>query len=138
MCPRPAPTRAPPAATSRSIARERWTLCAASAKRSTRSAPYRARGWRARWTGLRAIATAVSSRRPLISATRCWRRPDPPMDALPLDFENVPAAPERNDAQELSLESWEGPPDLLLARALAQHVDHIGRHTCRQRAGNYM
>src|SRR3546814_6324884 len=72
--------------------------------RSTRSAPYRARGWRARWTGLRAIATAASSRRSLISATRCWRRPDSPMDALPLDFEIVPAAPERDDALQLRSE----------------------------------
>src|SRR3546814_18952052 len=92
--------------------------------RSTRSAPYRARGWRARWTGLRAIATAASSRRSLISATRCWRRPDSPMDALPLDFEIVPAAPERDDALQWSLESWVGPLDLLCSTARHQKV-HI-------------
>ena len=45
------------------------------------------------------------------------------MDALPLDFEIVPAAPERDDALQLSLESWEGPLDLLLALARNQKVD---------------
>src|SRR3546814_15195573 len=45
------------------------------------------------------------------------------MDALPLDFEIVPAAPERDDALQLSLESWEGPLDLLLSLARNQKVD---------------
>jgi segregation and condensation protein A len=45
------------------------------------------------------------------------------MDALPLDFEIVPAAPERDDALQLSLESWEGPLDLLLTLARSQKVD---------------
>ena len=45
------------------------------------------------------------------------------MDALPLDFEIVPAAPERDDALQLSLESWEGPLDLLLTLARNQKVD---------------
>src|SRR3546814_14974461 len=45
------------------------------------------------------------------------------MDALPLDFEIVPAAPERDDALQLSLESWEGPLDLLLSLARSQKVD---------------
>src|SRR3546814_11781410 len=103
--------------------------------RSTRSAPYRARGWRARWTGLRAIATAASSRRSLISATRCWRRPDSPMDALPLDFEIVPAAPERDDALPLSPESWEGPLDLLLSLARNPKGGHIGSAASRGPGG---
>jgi segregation and condensation protein A len=45
------------------------------------------------------------------------------VEALPLDFEIVPAAPEREDALQLSLESWEGPLDLLLALARSQKVD---------------
>ena len=45
------------------------------------------------------------------------------MEALPLDFEILPAAPERDDALQLSLESWEGPLDLLLALARSQKVD---------------
>ena len=45
------------------------------------------------------------------------------MDELPLDFEITPAAPERDDALQLSLESWEGPLDLLLALARNQKVD---------------
>ena len=45
------------------------------------------------------------------------------MDELALDFELVPAAPERDDALQLSLESWEGPLDLLLALARSQKVD---------------
>lgn len=45
------------------------------------------------------------------------------MDELPLDFEIAPAAPEREDALQLSLESWEGPLDLLLALARNQKVD---------------
>lgn len=43
------------------------------------------------------------------------------MDELPLDFETV--APERDDALQLSFESWEGPLDLLLALARSQKVD---------------
>ena len=45
------------------------------------------------------------------------------MEELPLDFEIVPAVPEREDALQLSLESWEGPLDLLLALARSQKVD---------------
>jgi segregation and condensation protein A len=39
------------------------------------------------------------------------------MDELALDFELTPAAPERDDALQLSLDGWEGPLDLLLALA---------------------
>ena len=40
------------------------------------------------------------------------------MDELPLDFELAPsAATEREDALQLSLDSWEGPLDLLLTLA---------------------
>lgn len=50
------------------------------------------------------------------------------MEELPLDFEIVPAAPERDDALQLSLQSWEGPLDLLLTLARCQKVDlKIGR-----------
>src|SRR3546814_3484561 len=45
------------------------------------------------------------------------------MDALPLDFEIVPAAPERDDALQLSLESWEGPLGLWRSLARNQKVD---------------
>lgn len=45
------------------------------------------------------------------------------MDELPLDFEVAPAAPESDDALQLSLESWEGPLDLLLTLARSQKVD---------------
>ncbi len=45
------------------------------------------------------------------------------MDELPLAFELAPAAPERDDALQLSLESWEGPLDLLLTLARSQKVD---------------
>ncbi len=45
------------------------------------------------------------------------------MDELPLAFELAPAAPEREDALQLSLESWEGPLDLLLTLARSQKVD---------------
>ncbi|WP_447762810.1 segregation and condensation protein A [Sphingopyxis panaciterrae] len=44
------------------------------------------------------------------------------MDELPLDFEVAPTA-ERDDALQLSLESWEGPLDLLLTLARSQKVD---------------
>src|SRR5690606_27707528 len=63
------------------------------------------------------------SQRSSISATRCSRSPEQAMEELPLDFEIVPAAPERDDAFQLSLESWEGPLDLLLALARNQKVD---------------
>lgn len=45
------------------------------------------------------------------------------MDELALDFDIASAAPERDDALQLSLESWEGPLDLLLALARSQKVD---------------
>ena len=46
------------------------------------------------------------------------------MDELPLDFELAPsAATEREDALQLSLDSWEGPLDLLLTLARGQKVD---------------
>ncbi|SKB46135.1 condensin subunit ScpA [Sphingopyxis flava] len=45
------------------------------------------------------------------------------MEELPLDFELAPQAAEREDALQLSLESWEGPLDLLLALARSQKVD---------------
>ncbi len=45
------------------------------------------------------------------------------MDDLPLDFEIAPAAPERDDAFQLTFESWEGPLDLLLTLARSQKVD---------------
>lgn len=46
------------------------------------------------------------------------------MEELPLDFELVPAAAaEREDALQLSLDSWEGPLDLLLTLARSQKVD---------------
>ncbi len=64
-----------------------------------------------------------SSRHLLTSATRCWPWPDRLMEALPLDFEVAPAAVEREDALQLSLESWEGPLDLLLTLARGQKVD---------------
>ena len=45
------------------------------------------------------------------------------MDELALDLAGVTTAPERDDALQLSLESWEGPLDLLLALARSQKVD---------------
>lgn len=45
------------------------------------------------------------------------------MEELPLDFEVAPSAVEREDALQLSLESWEGPLDLLLTLARGQKVD---------------
>ncbi|WP_428627122.1 segregation and condensation protein A [Sphingopyxis sp.] len=45
------------------------------------------------------------------------------MDELALEFESAPAASERDDALQLSLESWEGPLDLLLTLARSQKVD---------------
>jgi len=45
------------------------------------------------------------------------------MEELPLDFELAPRAAEREDALQLSLESWEGPLDLLLTLARSQKVD---------------
>ncbi|SNS33835.1 segregation and condensation protein A [Sphingopyxis indica] len=42
---------------------------------------------------------------------------------LPLDFEIAPAAAERDEALQISLESWEGPLDLLLTLARGQKVD---------------
>lgn len=44
------------------------------------------------------------------------------MEELPLAFDVAPAA-EREDALQLSLESWEGPLDLLLTLARSQKVD---------------
>ncbi|MDZ3831277.1 MAG: ScpA family protein [Sphingopyxis sp.] len=44
------------------------------------------------------------------------------MDELPLDFDLAPAA-EREDALQISLDSWEGPLDLLLTLARGQKVD---------------
>ena len=45
------------------------------------------------------------------------------MEELPLEYEVVPAAAEREDALQLNLESWEGPLDLLLTLARSQKVD---------------
>ena len=45
------------------------------------------------------------------------------MDELPIDFEIAPAVPERDDAFQLTFESWEGPLDLLLTLARSQKVD---------------
>ena len=45
------------------------------------------------------------------------------MDELALDFEVASTAPENDDALQLSLESWEGPLDLLLTLARSQKVD---------------
>ena len=46
------------------------------------------------------------------------------MEGLPLAFELAPAATgEREDALQLSLDSWEGPLDLLLTLARGQKVD---------------
>ena len=45
------------------------------------------------------------------------------MDELALDFEVTPTAPDHDDALQLSLESWEGPLDLLLTLARSQKVD---------------
>ena len=45
------------------------------------------------------------------------------MDELALDFEVAPTAPDHDDALQLSLESWEGPLDLLLTLARSQKVD---------------
>ncbi|UNK77925.1 segregation/condensation protein A [Sphingopyxis granuli] len=45
------------------------------------------------------------------------------MDELPLAYDVVPAATEREDALQLSLDSWEGPLDLLLTLARSQKVD---------------
>lgn len=45
------------------------------------------------------------------------------MDELPLEFDIAPAATEREDALQLSLDSWEGPLDLLLTLARSQKVD---------------
>lgn len=42
---------------------------------------------------------------------------------LPLDFDLAPAAAEREEALRISLESWEGPLDLLLTLARGQKVD---------------
>lgn len=42
---------------------------------------------------------------------------------LPLEFEVASAASEREDALQISLESWEGPLDLLLTLARSQKVD---------------
>jgi len=42
---------------------------------------------------------------------------------LPLDFDIAPAAAERDEALQISLESWEGPLDLLLTLARGQKVD---------------
>ena len=44
------------------------------------------------------------------------------MEELPLDYDVAPAA-EREDALQLSLDSWEGPLDLLLTLARSQKVD---------------
>jgi segregation and condensation protein A len=55
---------------------------------------------------------------------RCLRSPEILMEELPLDFELAPAAAaEREDALQLSLDSWEGPLDLLLTLARSQKVD---------------
>src|SRR3990167_9122520 len=91
--------------------------------RSIRSARCRGRASKVPWTGFRAAAAIGPLRRWSTSAMRCWRWPDAPMDEPPLDFEIAPAAPERDDALQLSLESWEGPLDLLLALARNQKVD---------------
>jgi segregation and condensation protein A len=45
------------------------------------------------------------------------------VDELPLAYDVVPAATEREDALQLSLDSWEGPLDLLLTLARSQKVD---------------
>ncbi|WP_422060923.1 segregation and condensation protein A [Sphingopyxis sp.] len=45
------------------------------------------------------------------------------MNELPLEFEMAPAVAEREDALQLSLDSWEGPLDLLLTLARSQKVD---------------
>lgn len=45
------------------------------------------------------------------------------MEELPLDLDLAPAAGEREDALQLSLDSWEGPLDLLLTLARSQKVD---------------
>lgn len=45
------------------------------------------------------------------------------MQELPLDFEIAPAATEREGTLQLSLNSWEGPLDLLLTLARSQKVD---------------
>ncbi|MGB3318225.1 MAG: ScpA family protein, partial [Sphingopyxis granuli] len=42
---------------------------------------------------------------------------------MPLAYDVVPAATEREDALQLSLDSWEGPLDLLLTLARSQKVD---------------
>src|SRR3546814_19013407 len=77
-----------------------------------------------RWNASPAPATRASSRCSSISATRCWRWPEAPMEDLPPAFDLAPAAPpEREDALQLNLESWEGPLDLLLTLARSQQVD---------------
>lgn len=45
------------------------------------------------------------------------------MEGLPLEFEVAAPMPPRDDALQLSFESWEGPLDLLLALARNQKVD---------------
>lgn len=45
------------------------------------------------------------------------------MEELPLDYDVAPAAGEREEALQLSLDSWEGPLDLLLTLARGQKVD---------------
>jgi segregation and condensation protein A len=45
------------------------------------------------------------------------------MELLPLDFDVAPKPAEREDALQLSLDSWEGPLDLLLTLARGQKVD---------------
>lgn len=45
------------------------------------------------------------------------------MEDLPLEYEAIPATAERDEALQLSLESWEGPLDLLLTLARSQKVD---------------
>src|SRR3954447_7778899 len=45
------------------------------------------------------------------------------MELLPLDFDVAPKPAEREDALQLSLDSWEGPLDLLLTLARSQKVD---------------
>ncbi|ABF52857.1 condensin subunit ScpA [Sphingopyxis alaskensis RB2256] len=54
---------------------------------------------------------------------RCWRWSDAPMEGLPLAFDPPPPPVARDDALQLSFESWEGPLDLLLALARNQKVD---------------
>src|SRR3546814_3356954 len=77
-----------------------------------------------RWNASPAPATRASSRCSAISATRCWRWREAPMEDLPPAFDLAPAAPsEREDALQLNLESWEGPLDLLLTLARGQKVD---------------